>query len=259
VVLCYGEEITSLLTKWLQNLESLAAYLLTGSAPSPAHSTQASTDITTAAVVGNDTATCTNQQETQTRGTFEEISKAFYGQTYQNLSDVVKKAVTELATLCAEMEVYASQSHSSSGAAGRDKERETTMDDAEREIDSRREKESDRTTVSTNTENERDKAIDSSSSSSCINRCSSLVDFIRCYGPLLDSVRLKQQLLCSREWGERRECLTALSHAKETETCTAGKLATVKLHFMRNIMQIKRWLHKFVFHNFLSCHTLQCT
>ena len=277
MVLCSTEEIASLLTKWLQSLESLVAYLLTGSSPScalsPAHSTQASTT----AVVS---ATCTNRQETQTRATFEEISKAFYGETYQNLSNVVKKAVGELATLCAEMEVFTSQRQSSSGADGkvnnrentimdeteREKEREMDVDgvtattdsdrgkdngrtaserEKEREVDggstvakdsesgkenaptsSQGERNSDGTITSTNTENEREKAVNDSSSpsSSSVQRCSCLVDFIRCYGPLLDSVRLKQQLLSSREWGERRECLAALSEAKEYETCTVGEL-----------------------------------
>ena len=287
MVLCSTEEITSLLIKWLQSLESLAAYLLTGSSPSPtlspAHSTQASTT----AVVP---ATCTDQQETQMRATFEEISKAFYGESYQNLSDVVKKAVGELATLCAEMEVFTFQRQSSSGADGKvnnrentimgeterekdssltsEKERETNIDgitattdsdrgkdngrtvserekEKEREVDggstvakdsergkenaptsSQGERNSDGTITSTNTEKEREKAVNdsSSSSSNSVQRCSCLVDFIHCYGPLLDSVRLKQQLLSSREWGERRECLTALSEPKEYETCTAGEL-----------------------------------
>ena len=284
MVLCSTEEIASLLTKWLQSLESLAAYLLTGSSQSPALSPSHPTLASTTAAVP---ATCTDRQETQMRTTFEEISKAFYGETYQNLSDVVKKAVGELATLCAEMEVFTSQRQSSSGADGEDKERENTiMDETEREKDSsltlekerktnvdgvtattdsdqgkdngrtvsEREKErevdggstvakdsergrvnaptssqgernSDGTITSANTENEREKAVnDSSSSFSSVQQCSCLIDFIRCYGPLLDSVRLKQQLLSSREWGERRECLAALSEPKESETCTAGEL-----------------------------------
>ena len=43
-----------------------------------------------------------------------------------------------------------------------------------------------------------------------IRRCTDLVEFVSCYGPLLDSVRLKQ-LLSSREWEERKTCLTILS------------------------------------------------
>ena len=241
MVLCSGEEITSLLTKWLQSLESLAAYLLTGSSPSPAHHTQAST---TVIVVDNDTALCTDRQETRTRASFEEISKVFYGETYQNLNDVVKKAVGELATLCAEMEVYASQRQSSSGADGRDMDRKNTGDKTEREKDSTLTSEKERemdidggitaTTESdqgkdngrtvSEKEKERELVIDSSSSPSSVQQCSCLIDFIRCYGPLLDSVRLKQQLLSSREWEERRECLAALSGAKESETCTIGEL-----------------------------------
>ena len=132
MVLCYVEEITSLLTKWLQSLESLAAYL-TGPSPSPSpfptlHSTQANTSDSTTAVVRDGTAA--NQQHrgaTQMKATFEEISKAFHGQTYQNLSDVVRRAVSDLATLCAEMEVYAFQSHSSE-AAGKDEDLGTTTD-----------------------------------------------------------------------------------------------------------------------------------
>lgn len=46
-----------------------------------------------------------------------------------------------------------------------------------------------------------------------VEKCGSLVEFVRCYGSLLDGVRLKQ-LLCSREWGERKACLTALTQAK---------------------------------------------
>ena len=254
MVLCSTEEITSLLTKWLQSLESLAAYLLIGSSPSPAHSpshpTLASTDNTTVTLVDNDTASCTDRQETQMRATFEEISNAFYGETYQNLSDVVKKAVGELATLCAEMEVYASQRQSSLGVDGRDKERETTVDDTEREKDgsltSEKEREMDvdggitATTESdrgkdngrtvSEKEKERELVIDSSSSPSSVQQCSCLVDFIHCYGPLLDSVRLKQQLLSPREWGERRECLAALSGAKESETFIIGEL---NIHFLR--------------------------
>lgn len=37
---------------------------------------------------------------------FEEVSKALQGPGYQNLAVVVRETVTELATLCAEMEVY---------------------------------------------------------------------------------------------------------------------------------------------------------
>ena len=285
MVLCSTEEIALLLTKWLQSLESLAAFLLTGSSPSPTLSPAHSTLASTTAVVP---AMCTDRQETQMRASFEEISKAFYGETYQNLSDVVKKAVGELATLCAEMEVFTSQRQSSSGADGKvnsrentimdeterekdssltsEKERETNIDgvtattdsdrgkdngrtvsekEKERDIDggstvakdsergkvnaptsSQGERNSDGTITSTNTENEREEVVNdsSSSSSSSVQRCSCLVDFIRCYGPLLDSVRLKQQLLSSREWGERRECLAALSEPKEYETCTAGEL-----------------------------------
>ena len=295
MVLCSTEEITSLLTKWLQSLESLAAYLLTGSSPSHASSTAHSTLASTTAVVP---AMCIDRQETQMRATFEEISKAFYRETYQNLSDVVKKAVGELATLCAEMEVFTSQRQSSSGADGKvnnrentimdetgrekdssltsEKERETNIDGAtattdsnrgkdngrtvserekEREVDggstvakdSERgkinaptsEKNSDGTITSTNAENEREKAANDSSlsSSSSVRRCSCLVDFIRCYGPLLDSIRLKQQLLSSREWGERRECLAALSEPKESETCTTGEL--INYHKIIIFVQIK--------------------
>ena len=285
MILCYTEEITSLLTKWLQSLESLAAYL-TGSSPSPSsfpapHSTQADAGDSTTAVVRDDTAA--NQHrlgETRTKATFEEISKAFHGQTYRNLSDVVRRAVSDLAMLCAEMEVYAFQSHSSE-AAGKDEDRDTTTDaergeendltsEKEREIEdgiaatesdrgkdsghtasekerefggstandtergkendlttSQRERSSDGTITATCTEGERVKAVDVSSSS-CVRQCSCLVEFVRCYGTLLDSVRLKQ-LLSSREWWERRECLAALSEAKESETCTAGELRASKM------------------------------
>ena len=98
MVLCLAEEITSLLTKWLQSLESLAAYL-TDSSHCPSHSIQASTT-----TVQDDTSAH------QRHPTFEEISKAFQGETYLNLSAVVKTTVTELATMCAEMEVYAFES-----------------------------------------------------------------------------------------------------------------------------------------------------
>ena len=285
MVLCYTEEITSLLTKWLQSLESLATYL-TGSSPSPSpfptpHSTQANTSDSTTAVVRDDTAADQRHLgEIRTKATFEEIPKAFHGQTYQNLSDVVRRAVSDLATLCAEMEVYTFQSHSSE-AAGKNEDRDNTIDaerwkengltsEKERELDggitaaesdrgkdggrtasekerelsgstakdsergkedgltaSQRERESDRTSTATCTESEREKAADVSSSIS-VNKCGSLVEFVRCYGPLLDSVRLKQ-LLSSKEWWERRECLAALSEAKESEMCKAGELRASKM------------------------------
>ena len=260
----------------------------------------------------------TNQQyldEIRAKATFEEISKVFYGQSYQNLSDVVKRVVCELATLCAEMEVYSFQNNYSSGAAGRDdyqntaamgaverekgsnltsssdkerdldarvdggvmatttesdrgqnngctsseKEREidngSTTKDSERvkdgsslergfdggSVDSKRgkenglpssqaERDSDTTTTSTRTASEREIVVGkiSTSSSGSAKVCSNLLDFIRCYGALLDSVRLKQQLLSSREWWERRECLAALSAAKEgSEACRVGELIKI--------------------------------
>ena len=45
-------------------------------------------------------------------------------------------------------------------------------------------------------------------------KCGCLVEFVRCYGPVLDSVRLKQ-LLCSREWAERKTCLTTITQLAE--------------------------------------------
>lgn len=250
MILCFAEEITSLLTKWLQSLESLAAYLTSSSpypSPNHAHSTQANMDSTM--VVAKDDIS-QHLGKAQRKVTFEEISKAFLGQTYQDLSDVVKTAVGELATLCAEMDVYAFESRSKETAEN-DKGRDSTVD-AEREkddglslekereldygttaMDSEREKERHLTSSqkerdsdcnATAAESEREKAYNIPSSSSIV-KCSSLVDFVRCYGPLLDSVRLKQ-LLSSKEWGERRECLAALSQAKEAETCPAGELSS---------------------------------
>lgn len=46
-----------------------------------------------------------------------------------------------------------------------------------------------------------------------VAKCCCLVEFICCYGPVLDSVRMKQ-LLCFREWKERKSCFTALTQAK---------------------------------------------
>ena len=263
---------------------------------------QANTSDSTIAVVRDNTAA--NQQhlgEIRTKATFEEISKAFHGQTYQNLSDVVRRAVSDLATLCAEMEVYTFQSHSSE-EAGKDEDGGTTADaergkendltsekEKERELDggitaaesdqgkdggrtasekerelsgstakdsergkedgSQRERESDGTSTATCTESEREKATDVSSSSS-VNKCGSLVEFVRCYGPLLDSVRLKQ-LLSSREWWERRECLAALSEAKESEMCTAGELRASTCKMTQTIFMI----HEFMY----VCATVNCT
>ena len=325
MVLCYVEEITSLLIKWLQNLESLAAYL-TGSSPSPAHLSQPNpgTNSATSAVVKDVAAT--SQQclgESRKKATFEEVSKAFHGQTYQNLSDVVKRATSELATLCAEMEIYSFHSNTS-GVAGKDKDQEvTTMDTVEREkgsglssekereldvdsgimasesdrgkdnhgrtaaekekeaIDdggsraterSEREKESDLTSsqkegvadgtsTTMHKENEREKAVSLLSSS--VEQCGSLVEFVRCYGPLLDGMRLKQLLLSSREWWERRECLAALSAANEYETCTAGEsqiLHVTNVSYDKLIMfgQTVNNAHKCSFHllNFWTGHSI---
>ena len=215
MVLCFAEEITSLLTKWLQSLESLAAYLTSSSPcsfPNHAHSTQANMDSTTVVVKDG---TSTNQQylgEARRKVTFEKVSKAFLGQTYQNLSDIVKMAVSELATLCAEMEVYAFESLSS-GTAEKDKDHDSTTDTGS---------EKDHGLTS-----EKERELEDGTTSSIV-KCSSLVEFVCCYGPLLDSVRLKQ-LLSSKEWGERRECLAALLQAKEAETCSAGELSASKI------------------------------
>lgn len=46
-----------------------------------------------------------------------------------------------------------------------------------------------------------------------VTKCGCLVEFVHCYGPVLDGLRMKQ-LLCSREWVERKTCLTALTQAK---------------------------------------------
>ena len=53
--------------------------------------------------------------------------------------------------------------------------------------------------------------------SAILKRCSCLVEFVKCYGPVLDRVRMKQ-LLCSRQWRERKTCLTALNLAKPVTT-----------------------------------------
>ena len=258
----------------------------------------------------------------QTKATFEEVSKAFHGQNYQNLSDVVKRATSELATLCAEMEIY-SFHNNASGIAGKDKDQEvTTMDAVEREkgsslssekerelgvdsgimasesdrgkddhgftvaekekeaIDgglraterSEREKESDHissqregvadgTCITTHTEYEREETL--SSLSSAVEQCGNLVEFVRCYGPLMDGVRLKQLLLSSREWWERRECLAALSAANEYETCTAGEsqiLHVTNVSYDKLIMfgQTVNNAHKCSFHllNFWTGHSI---
>ena len=64
-------------------------------------------------------------------------------------------------------------------------------------------------------------AIDGGASAT--RRCGSLVEFVSCYGPLLDSVRLKQ-LLGSKEWEERKTCLTAFT--KKDRPVSTGQFVT---------------------------------
>ena len=106
-----------------------------------------------------------------------------------------------------------------SGTAVEDKDHRSTTAETRREVDNiglDSQKERDSGGTHTTTESEREKACDVSSSCS-VKKCGSLVEFVLCYGPLLDSVRLKQ-LLSSKQWGERRDCLMALSQARSSET-----------------------------------------
>ena len=105
-----------------------------------------------------------------------------------------------------------------SGTAVEDKDHRSTTAETEREVDISLDSQKDRDSggTRTTTEREREKACDVSSFCS-VKKCGSLVEFVLCYGPLLDSVRLKQ-LLSSKQWEERRDCLMALSQARSSET-----------------------------------------
>ena len=111
MVLCYSDEITSLLTKWLQGLESLAAYLMANSSPGHTHFPSPSAQNGTAGVeVQHETAIPHQERLGGKRVSYERVSEAFHAGSYQSLSGATRRAASELATLCAEMEVYASES-----------------------------------------------------------------------------------------------------------------------------------------------------
>ena len=89
--------MTCLLANWLKDVESLVVHL-TSSSHCSASSTAADVDDNHRS----------NYQDNIARQlpSFEEISKCLLGPVYGSLSPVVKATTTELATLCAEMEVY---------------------------------------------------------------------------------------------------------------------------------------------------------
>lgn len=194
-MLCSAEEMTSLLENWIRNLELLAVHLTISSpCPTPSWPTD------------NEEHRSKVQQQgpkSDSPTSFEDVAKAFQGDAYHRLGDVVKATTTELTTLCAELEVYASKPEQLPGNQDQRGDGETS---SLGEIDDGGEMTVSRTELTS----------DCQPSSTMSLKCGCLVDFVQCYGPLLDGPRLKQ-MLSSKEWAERKTCLTALELAKPVQ------------------------------------------